>query len=110
MKESSGEVFGPACVYGQVIKTRRNNRIVKVERRPVIGTEGRFEERLQRSEDSSTLNTSFIERLNLTIPFRARIRLLVFGSSNRIGDTLYLETDEPYSLLCRSASTYFIAA
>ena len=33
----------------------------------VIGTEGRLEERLQRSEDSSTLNTSFIERLNLTI-------------------------------------------
>ena len=62
-----GQVFGPACVYGQVIKTRRNNRIVKVERRAVIGTEGRFEERLQQSEDSSTLNTSFIERLNLTI-------------------------------------------
>src|SRR5262249_16382910 len=39
----------------------------KVERRTVIGTEGRLEERLQRSEDSSTLNTSFIERLNLTI-------------------------------------------
>ena len=61
------QVFGPACVYGQVLKTRRNNRIVKVERRTVIGTEGRLEERLQRSEDSSTLNTSFIERLNLTI-------------------------------------------
>jgi IS1 family transposase len=59
-------VFGPACVYGQVLKTRRNNR-VKVEQRTVIGTEGRLEERLQRSEDSSTLNTSFIERLNLTI-------------------------------------------
>lgn len=62
-----GQVFGPACIYGQVIKTRRNNRVVKVERRAVIGTEGRFEERLQRSEDSSKLNTSFIERLNLTI-------------------------------------------
>src|SRR5215470_11298434 len=61
------QVFGPACVYGQIIKTRRNNRIVKVERRTVIGTEGRLVERLQRSEDSSTLNTSFIERLNLTI-------------------------------------------
>jgi hypothetical protein len=48
-----GQVFGPACVYGQVIKTRRNNRIVKVERRAVIGTQGRFDERLQRSEDSS---------------------------------------------------------
>jgi IS1 family transposase len=62
-----GQVFGPACVYGQVIKTRRNNRIVKVERRLVIGTDARIEERLRESEDSSTLNTSFIERLNLTI-------------------------------------------
>jgi transposase-like protein/IS1 family transposase len=61
------QVFGPACIYGQVIKTRRKNQIVKVERRAVIGTETRLEERLQRSEDSSTLNTSFIERLNLTI-------------------------------------------
>jgi IS1 family transposase len=61
------QVFGPACVYGQVLKTRRNNRVVKVERRAVIGTKRRFEERLQRSEDSSTLNTSFVERLNLTI-------------------------------------------
>src|SRR5262250_3018976 len=61
------QVFSPTCVYGQVIKTRRNNRIVKVERRTVIGTEGRLIEKLQRSEDSSTLNTSFIERLNLTI-------------------------------------------
>jgi IS1 family transposase len=61
------QVFGPACIYGQVLKTRRNNRTVKVERRTVIGTETRLKERLQRSEDSSTLNTSFIERLNLTI-------------------------------------------
>ena len=61
------QVFGPACVYGQILKTRRNNRIVKVERRTVIGTEKRLEEKLRRAEDSATLNTSFIERLNLTI-------------------------------------------
>ena len=24
--------FGPACLYGQVLKTRRNDRIIKVER------------------------------------------------------------------------------
>src|SRR5262249_25642266 len=52
-------VFGPACLYGQVIKTRTNDRIVQVERR--------FEEMLRDSEDSSKLNTSFVERLNLTI-------------------------------------------
>ena len=33
-------VFGPACLYGQVIKTRSNDRIVKVERRAVIGATG----------------------------------------------------------------------
>ncbi len=31
-------LMGPACVYGQVIKTRRNNRVVRVDRRVKIGT------------------------------------------------------------------------
>jgi transposase-like protein/IS1 family transposase len=61
-----GRVFGPACVYGQVIKTRRNDRVVKVERRAVIGA-GRLPQALRASEDSLKLNTSFVERLNLTI-------------------------------------------
>jgi len=61
-----GRVFGPACVYAQVIKTRRNDRIVKVERRAVIGA-GRLKQALGDSEDSVKLNTSFVERLNLTI-------------------------------------------
>jgi IS1 family transposase len=60
-------IFGPACLYGQVIKTRRNDRIVKVERRAVIGAGWRVEKILADSEDSSKLYTSFIERLNLTI-------------------------------------------
>jgi IS1 family transposase len=60
-------IFGPACLYGQVIKMHRNDRILKVERRAMIGTAGRLHEALFNSEDSSRLNTSFIERLNLTI-------------------------------------------
>ena len=60
-------VFGPAALYAQVIKTRRHDRVVRVERRAVIGAAWRFDEALRRSEDSSTVNTSFIERLNLTI-------------------------------------------
>ena len=44
-----------------------NDHVVKVERRTVSGAVWRFEEALKDSEDSSTLNTSFIERLNLTI-------------------------------------------
>jgi IS1 family transposase len=46
---------------------RRNDRITKVERRSLIGDAWRFEETLRDSEDSSKLNTSFVERLNLTI-------------------------------------------
>ena len=56
-------LLGPACVYGQVIKTRRNNRIVRVERRLKIGTARRLKDALLESEDSETLNTSFVERL-----------------------------------------------
>ena len=61
-----GRVFGPACVYGQVIKTRRNDRVIRVERKVMIGA-GRLEQALHDSEDSEKLNTSFVERLNLTI-------------------------------------------
>ena len=60
-------VFGSAALYAQVIKTRRHDRVVRVDRRAVIGAAWRFDEALARSEDSSTVNTSFIERLNLTI-------------------------------------------
>ena len=56
-----------ARVYGQVLKTRRNNRVVRVERRVKIGTANRLKAALLASEDSETLNTSFVERLNLTI-------------------------------------------
>jgi transposase-like protein/IS1 family transposase len=61
-----GRVFGPACVYGQVIKTRRNDRVIRVERKPLIGA-GRLRQALLDSEDSVKLNTSFVERLNLTL-------------------------------------------
>ena len=60
-------VFGPAVLYGQVLKTRRNDRVIKVERRARLGASWRFTEALTNSEDSSRLNTSFIERMNLTI-------------------------------------------
>ena len=35
-------LFGSACVYGHVLKTRRNDRVVRVERRRRIGTAGRL--------------------------------------------------------------------
>jgi hypothetical protein len=60
-------IFGNACVYGQVVKTRRNNRVVRVDRKLVVGSRDYLEETLWESEDSRTLNTSFVERHNLTI-------------------------------------------
>ena len=60
-------VFGSACLYGQVIKTRRKDHVVRVERRELLGAAWRWEQALRDSEDSTQLNTSFIERLNLTI-------------------------------------------
>ena len=59
--------LGHACVHGQVIKMRRNDRVTRVERKLVIGSKKGLEEALLRSEDSEKLNTSFIERLNLSI-------------------------------------------
>jgi len=55
------------CIYGQVIKKRRENRVIRVDRRLLLGTKSELEEALLHSEDSSTLNTSFVERHNLTI-------------------------------------------
>jgi IS1 family transposase len=55
------------CIYGQVIKKRRENRVVHVDRRLLLGTDAEREEALLFSEDSNSLNTSFIERHNLTI-------------------------------------------
>ena len=60
-------LVGSACIHGQVLKTRRNDRVVRVERRVKKGTADRLKAALLASEDSETVNTSFIERLNLTI-------------------------------------------
>ena len=63
----SERLVGSACVYGPVLKTRRNDRVVRVERRRRIGPAGRLQAALWESENSETLHTSFVERLTLTI-------------------------------------------
>ena len=60
-------MFGPTCIYGQVIKARRKNRVVAIDRKLLIGSKEQLEDALYKSEDSDTLNTSFVERHNLTI-------------------------------------------
>jgi hypothetical protein len=59
--------FGPLAICAQVIKKIRKNRIVKVAEELVIGHPYQLAQLLERSPCSSRINTSFIERLNLTI-------------------------------------------
>ena len=81
-------VVGPAALDAQVIKTRRHDRVVRVERRAVIGAAWRLDQALTPSEDSSTVNTSFIERLNLTIRQRSAYLSRRTLSHARSTDTL----------------------
>ena len=60
-------IFGAGCLYGQVIKKRKKDQIVKVERKTRFGPAWKWEQAWKNSEDSKKLNTSYIERLNLTI-------------------------------------------
>ena len=60
-------IFGLTCIYGQVMKQWRRNRVSRVGRKLITGSEAQLDEALYRSEDSQDLNTSFVERLNLTI-------------------------------------------
>jgi IS1 family transposase len=60
-------LFGAACLYGQVIKKRRKAGVVNVQRKTRIGAAWRWNELWRNSEHSRQLNTSYIERLNLTL-------------------------------------------
>jgi len=54
-------------VYAQVIKHQRRRRTIQVERRVLIGDGENYHKRLKAVGLSGPINTSFIERLNLTI-------------------------------------------
>jgi hypothetical protein len=60
-------ILGFACLYAQVIKKWKKNRVTKVDQVVVIGEPWQIKEALEHSEDSDVVNTSFIERLNLTL-------------------------------------------
>lgn len=54
-------------IHAQVQKSYRDNRIIKNHERLMIGPEHRPQLAMSRPEDSRKINTSFIERLNLTL-------------------------------------------
>ena len=55
------------ALYGQIIKKRTKNRVRSVYRTLFDGTQNDLKKMLLKSEDSDTLNTSFVERHNLVI-------------------------------------------
>ena len=61
------KLLSSICIYGQVIKFRRGGHVVKIQRRLILGTKADLRRALAASEDSTVINTSFVERLNLII-------------------------------------------
>lgn len=57
----------PNLLYATVHKTRENSRIVNIERRIVFGDEQKINEKLESSTVSKVINTSYVERVNLSI-------------------------------------------
>jgi IS1 family transposase len=57
----------PSLLYGQVIKHHQRRKLVKVEQRVLCGEKTDFVSRLKALGLTGIINTSFIERLNLTI-------------------------------------------
>jgi IS1 family transposase len=62
----------PELVYAQVVKTRQRGRVVAVEQQLVFGRFSHLAEHLADSANSTTVNTSFVERENLTLRQHSR--------------------------------------
>jgi len=60
-------VIDPELKYATVHKTRVNGKLVKVERNIIFGDPKQVEEIISASKTSNNINTSFIERVNLTL-------------------------------------------
>ena len=53
-------------LYAQAVKVRENGRIIKVDTKVIFGKPEAIAEKLANSLVSDTINTSFVERDNLT--------------------------------------------
>lgn len=60
-------VIDPDLLYATVHKTRDNGKVVKVDRTVVFGDPTRIDHAIAASKVSNSINTSFIERTNLTL-------------------------------------------
>ncbi|KAF0250039.1 MAG: hypothetical protein FD167_550 [bacterium] len=62
----------PNLLYAQVVKRREKGRVVEVTRKVIFGDAESINSRLDESTSSTTINTSFVERDNLTCRERNR--------------------------------------
>ncbi len=53
-------------LYAQVVKRRERGRVVEITTKVIFGSQEEFQKRLENSNVSETINTSFVERVNLT--------------------------------------------
>jgi IS1 family transposase len=60
-------VIDPELKYATVHKTRDNGKVVKVERNIILGDPKLIEQTIGASKVSNSINTSFVERSNLTL-------------------------------------------
>jgi transposase-like protein len=75
---------------GQMIKHRRERRVVEVTRRAALGTEDAIAATLQQTGTGTVIHTAYIERLNAT--FRASLTALVRRGRAILHQTTTLET------------------
>ena len=59
--------FRAGLLYGQVVKHYRRRRLVRVERRVLLGSLDQQTTAIRASGDTGTVQTAYVERLNLTV-------------------------------------------
>ena len=66
-KGSDEPTFPEKFAYAQVVKNFKKGEVGKVEKKTIIGDQNLVDEYLNNSEVSRSINTSFVERVNLTL-------------------------------------------
>lgn len=70
--KKSKMVIDPELQYATVHKTRDNGKVVKVERNIIFGDAKLIDQAIETSKVSNSINTSFVERINLTLRNHSR--------------------------------------